>query len=104
MATGISVDLKRRLQALEQRPEVLSAGLATVQPWLDIPEFGSSVLVTTDGQVQESTALRIVFEERGTLSRGVVELKSRCASCAGGNALSCEARLSFTAREEMLQE
>lgn len=48
-ASGISVDLKRRLQALEARPEVLSAGLATVQPWLDIPEFGSAVVVTTDG-------------------------------------------------------
>jgi microcystin degradation protein MlrC len=28
---------------------VLSAGLATVQPWLDVPEFGSTVWVTTAG-------------------------------------------------------
>ena len=48
--SGASVDLKRELIALEQRPEVLAAGLATVQPWLDIPEFGSAVLVTTDGR------------------------------------------------------
>jgi hypothetical protein len=62
------------------------------------------VQVTTEGQVLESTALHIVFEDRDTLSKGVVELKSRCASCAGGSALSCETRLSFTAREEILQE
>jgi microcystin degradation protein MlrC len=48
-AAGVSVDLKRKLQALEQQPEVLAAGIATVQPWLDIPEFGSAVVVTTDG-------------------------------------------------------
>jgi microcystin degradation protein MlrC len=49
-ATGVSVDLKRTLQALEARPEVLAAGLATVQPWLDIPQLGSAVVVTTDGR------------------------------------------------------
>jgi microcystin degradation protein MlrC len=49
-ASGVSVDLKRRLQELEQRPEVLAAGIATVQPWLDIPALGSAVVVTTDGQ------------------------------------------------------
>ncbi|MDX1945877.1 MAG: M81 family metallopeptidase [Pirellulaceae bacterium] len=48
--TGASADLKRQLQALESRPAVLAAGIATVQPWLDIPEFGSVVVVTTDGQ------------------------------------------------------
>jgi microcystin degradation protein MlrC len=52
VASGASVDLKRRLQALEAQPEVLSAGLATVQPWLDIPEFGSAVVVTTDGNAE----------------------------------------------------
>jgi microcystin degradation protein MlrC len=49
VASGISVDLKRRLKELESRPEVLSAGLATVQPWLDIPGLGSAVVITTDG-------------------------------------------------------
>lgn len=47
---GVSVDLKGRLQELDKRPEVLTAGIATVQPWLDIPEFGSAAIVTTDGQ------------------------------------------------------
>lgn len=62
------------------------------------------VQVAADGQRLESTALRILFEDVDTISRGVVELKSSCASCAGGSALSCEARLSFTARQEILQE
>jgi microcystin degradation protein MlrC len=47
--TSVSSVFREELQALEVRPEVLTAGLATVQPWLDIPEFGSSVLVTTTG-------------------------------------------------------
>jgi len=62
------------------------------------------VVAASDGQVLESTALRVVFEERGTVSKGLVELSSRCATCAGGSALSCDTRLSFTAREEVLQE
>ncbi|MEO8493927.1 MAG: M81 family metallopeptidase [Planctomycetota bacterium] len=46
--TGVAVDLKRRVVELEARPNVLSAGIAPVQPWMDIPQFGSSVIVTTD--------------------------------------------------------
>jgi microcystin degradation protein MlrC len=45
---GVAVDLKRRCQELESERTVLACGLLPVQPWLDIPEFGSSVLVTTD--------------------------------------------------------
>ena len=30
------------------REKLLAAGLATVQPWLDIPELGSAVIVVTD--------------------------------------------------------
>ena len=30
----------------------ITAGLATVQPWLDIPQLGSAVVVTTDNQPQ----------------------------------------------------
>ncbi|HXT60136.1 MAG TPA: M81 family metallopeptidase [Pirellulales bacterium] len=46
---SVSYDFRERLQALERDPRVLTAGLATVQPWLDIPEMGTSVLVATDG-------------------------------------------------------
>jgi microcystin degradation protein MlrC len=45
---GIAADLKRRLIELESQPRVLACGMLPVQPWLDIPEFGSTVLVTTD--------------------------------------------------------
>ncbi len=48
LATGMSAEFKRKVQAWEALADVLAAGLATVQPWLDIPEFGSSVMITTD--------------------------------------------------------
>jgi microcystin degradation protein MlrC len=46
---SVSFGLRERLQALEKQPGILTAGLATVQPWLDIPEMGSAVLVVADG-------------------------------------------------------
>lgn len=49
-ATGVSVDLKKRLQEIEGDPRVLSAAIATVQPWMDIPNLGSTALVVTDGE------------------------------------------------------
>jgi len=48
LVSGVSAELKRKLQQLESQPEVLTAGLATVQPWLDVPQLGSAVVVTTD--------------------------------------------------------
>lgn len=48
LATGMSAEFKHKLKQWEARPEVLAAGLATVQPWLDIPELGSSVVITTN--------------------------------------------------------
>jgi microcystin degradation protein MlrC len=46
---SVSFVFRNRVQELEARPNVLTAGLATVQPWLDIPVLGTSVLVVTDG-------------------------------------------------------
>ena len=46
---SISHDFRLQLEELERDPRILSAGLATVQPWLDIPELGSSVIVVSDG-------------------------------------------------------
>ncbi|MFO0877404.1 MAG: M81 family metallopeptidase [Gemmataceae bacterium] len=37
------------LRNLEEHPEILAAGLAPVQPWLDIPEMGTAVVVVTTG-------------------------------------------------------
>jgi microcystin degradation protein MlrC len=48
-AASISFGLRRQLEELERHPNVLAAGIATVQPWLDIPDLGSAVLVVTDG-------------------------------------------------------
>jgi microcystin degradation protein MlrC len=47
--TSVSHGLRLRLEELERHPRILSAGLATVQPWLDIPDLGASVLVVSDG-------------------------------------------------------
>ena len=46
---SVSFAFRERLQALEAHPRVLAAGLATVQPWLDVPDLGSAVVVVTDG-------------------------------------------------------
>jgi microcystin degradation protein MlrC len=46
---SVSFEFRKTLQAWERDPRVLAAGLATVQPWLDIPELGSAVVVVTDG-------------------------------------------------------
>lgn len=45
---SVSFPLRQQLQELERDPCVLSAGLITVQPWLDVPELGSAVFVVTD--------------------------------------------------------
>jgi microcystin degradation protein MlrC len=46
---SVSHALRQRLQELERHPRMLAAGLATVQPWLDIPELGTAVVVVADG-------------------------------------------------------
>src|SRR5262249_57079987 len=45
---SVSFGFRQRLQELEADRRVLGAGLATVQPWLDIPEMGSAILVVTN--------------------------------------------------------
>lgn len=47
---SVSFQFRERLQALEKQPGILTAGIATVQPWLDIPEMGSAVLVVANGE------------------------------------------------------
>jgi microcystin degradation protein MlrC len=46
---SVSHSFRELLQSWEREPRVLAAGLATVQPWLDIPDLGSAVVVVTDG-------------------------------------------------------
>jgi microcystin degradation protein MlrC len=48
-SASVSQQFCRTLREWEARPGVLAAGLATVQPWLDVPDLGSAVLVVTDG-------------------------------------------------------
>src|SRR5262249_45560414 len=49
---SVSHGFRQTLEAWERDTKILAAGLATVQPWLDIPEFGSAVLVVTDGDAE----------------------------------------------------
>lgn len=49
---SVSFRLREELERLERQPGVLTAGLATVQPWLDIPDLGSAVIVVTDNEPQ----------------------------------------------------
>jgi microcystin degradation protein MlrC len=63
-----SFGLRRRLVELEQQPGILAAGLATVQPWLDIPDLGSAVVVVADGDPDRA---------RGACAEVAAELWSR---------------------------
>ena len=61
---SVSYAFREHLQALERDPRVLTAGLATVQPWLDIPEMGTSVVVATDdaGDFAEAECQKLAHE------------------------------------------
>lgn len=48
-ADGPLAVIIEELRQLETRPEILSASLFPVQPWLDVPELGSTVLVVGTG-------------------------------------------------------
>lgn len=60
---SVSHVFREHLQALERDSRVLTAGLATVQPWLDIPELGTSVIVTTDGEADLADGLCREFSQ-----------------------------------------
>src|SRR5262245_54604215 len=61
---SVSYGLREELQRLERQPGVLAAGLATVQPWLDIPEMGSSVIVVADGDGDAADRIADQLAER----------------------------------------
>jgi microcystin degradation protein MlrC len=54
---SVSHSFRKRLQEMEATAGVLAAGLATVQPWMDIPELGSAVLVVADGDADLARSL-----------------------------------------------
>jgi microcystin degradation protein MlrC len=61
---SVSHALKARLIDLENQPGVLTAGLATVQPWLDIPELGTvAIVVTDDDATHAAEACRQLSDE-----------------------------------------
>lgn len=54
---GFAAERRQQLIAFERHPAVLSAGVATVQPWLDIPDLTSAAIVTTDSQEELAVEL-----------------------------------------------
>lgn len=64
---SVSFAFRRRLAELEATPGVLTAGIATVQPWLDVPESSSAVVVVADGD--EDLARRACDDLAGELWR-----------------------------------
>ena len=75
--TSVSFGFRERLQALESRRDVLSAGLLTVQPWLDVPELGVGVLVTTTGDAG------LAAHECSTARAGLLRPEARVLARAG---------------------
>lgn len=47
---------RRQLEELESDPRILSAGLATVQPWLDVPDLGGAVVIVAEDAERARTA------------------------------------------------
>ncbi|MFO0841772.1 MAG: M81 family metallopeptidase [Gemmataceae bacterium] len=60
---SVSHGLMGKLRKMEADRRVLSAGLATVQPWLDIPELGSAVVVVGDGDEPHARSLSDGFAD-----------------------------------------
>src|SRR6516162_5008811 len=55
-AASFSYGVRKTLEGWERNPFVLSVGLATVQPWLDIPDLGSAALIVVDGAAWQAWA------------------------------------------------
>jgi microcystin degradation protein MlrC len=61
--SNVCFSFRRRLDELEADPRILSAGLATVQPWLDVPELGGAVVVVAeDGARARSACARLAAD------------------------------------------
>jgi len=53
---GPLAPLVEDMRVVERLPGFLAASLFTVQPWLDVPELGSAVIVATDGAADNGGA------------------------------------------------
>lgn len=83
-----SHSLRLELEQLERRPGVLAAGLATVQPWLDIPGLASAVLVVTDNdaalaQRESHRIARLLWSKRREYLTEVAPLDTAVRAAAG---------------------
>jgi len=61
--SNVCFAFRRQLEELEADPGILTAGLATVQPWLDVPELGGAVVVVAeDGEQARSACAQLAAE------------------------------------------
>ena len=77
--TGPPADLYRRLQELEQRQDVLSAGLYMAMPWFDCPELGWTLTLTTTNDDPEWDATLLEMSEACWSLRHALENVERLA-------------------------
>lgn len=65
---SVSFGLCDHLSKREKQPGILAAGLATVQPWLDIPDHGSAAVVVADraetARSEAETLAEMLWERR----------------------------------------
>jgi microcystin degradation protein MlrC len=54
---GPMVEVQARARELERTPGVLDVSLFATQPWMDVPDIGWSVMVTTDAQPEVGQAV-----------------------------------------------
>lgn len=54
--TGPLKDIFDKVSEIESNPDVLSASVFTVQPWLDVPELGWTIVVITNGERYKGTS------------------------------------------------
>jgi microcystin degradation protein MlrC len=51
---SVSWGFRQQLQQLEADANILAAGLANVQPWIDVPELGSAVVIVADQDAERA--------------------------------------------------
>lgn len=93
--SSFSYGVRKTLEGWERNAYVLSAGVATVQPWLDIPEIGSSVLVTCAhdappdwGQLACDNLAREVWDHRRDYLPTLVEIADAVRAAHEGAGLT----------------
>jgi microcystin degradation protein MlrC len=87
-ATGLFGAQIRQAEALEQNPNVLSAGFLICNPFTDVPEVCSQAFVYTDGDSETAATgaldmANAFWPNRAEMQSGLVELEEAVSRAAG---------------------